>query len=614
MCGICGAVRFASQAPADVGTVRAMTAALAHRGPDGEQVVDGSWFALGFRRLSVIDVSPAAMQPFASHDGGALSLCNGEIYNHRWLRRTLAARGYRFRSACDAEVVVHAYSCYGDAFVDHIEGMFAIAIVDVQRRRLVLARDRVGIKPLYFAHTAGGVSFASELDALMLDPAIAPTLDPLALNLYFVHGSVPSPHTIYRGVSKLDPGEITTFELDRGPAPPSRRRYWRVRFSPDRERPFHSFRQELDGLVTAAVSDHLESDVELGAFLSGGIDSSAVVGKAALATRSPLRTITIGFRDSGDGDEREAAREVAKRWGLITCERTVGLEGIGAMREVARTWGEPFGDTSAIPMLAAAELAREQGLKVMLSGDGGDELFSGYLNAKRVRRLRAPWWSMLGQPRALARALRERVRAGSTQRSTPVPSWLAPALANVPIAAAYGTGVLRREVRVPFEQLVEAHAPLRAFVADLDLVDAHFTACFQQYLQDDILTKVDRATSRYGLEARVPLLDRRVVELAARIPVAMKITPARTKHIFVEAMAEVLPPSVLSHPKRGFGLPSPMLREPLWRRDLEAMLASVPAARALVDSTHAASWPPMTVWRALSLVYWLDEHPRVHGT
>jgi asparagine synthetase B (glutamine-hydrolysing) len=212
----------------------------------------------------------------------------------------------------------------------------------------------------------------------------------------------------------------------------------------------------------------------------------------------------------------------------------------------------------------------------------------------------------LGRPRALARAL----RAGST----PLPSGLAPGLANVPDAAPCGTGVLRREAQVPFEQLVEAHAPLRAFVADLDLVDAHFTACFQQYLQDDILTKVDRATARYGLEARVPLLDRRVVELAARIPVAMKITPARTKHIFVEAMAEVLPPSVLSHPKRGFGLPWPMLREPLWRRDLEAMLASVPAARALVDSTHAASWSPMTVWRALSLVYWLDEHPHVRVT
>ena len=445
--------------------------------------------------------------------------------------------------------------------------------------RLVLARDRVGIKPLYFAHTAGGVSFASELDALMLDPAIAPTLDPLALNLYFVHGCVPSPHTIYRGVSKLDPGEIATFELDRGPAPPNRRRYWCVRFSPDRERPFHSFRQELDGLVTASVSDHLESDVELGAFLSGGIDSSAVVGKAALARRSPLRTITVGFRDSGDDDEREAARAVAKRWGLIACERTVGLEGIGAMREVARTWGEPFGDTSAIPMLVAAELAREQGLKVMLSGDGGDELFSGYLNAKRVRRLRAPLWSMLGQPRALARALRERVRAGST----PLPSWLAPGLANTPSAAP-----LRPEVRVPFEQLVEAHAPLRAFVADLDLVDAHFTACFQQYLQDDILTKVDRATSRYGLEARVPLLDRRVVELAARIPVDMKITPARTKHIFVEAMAEVLRRRPFP-PQRGFGLPWTMVANRCGAAPRSELASALRPAR--VDSTHAARCP-----------------------
>lgn len=561
MCGIAGIVDLRGEREIDRDALQRMTDALAHRGPDGEGRFIAPGVGFGHRRLAIIDLEGGA-QPFAPQGGAGVLTYNGEIYNYRELAETLRRDGVALATRSDTEVLAEGLARHGAAFVERLRGMFAFGYWDDGVRTLILARDRIGEKPLYYAETPDGfIVFASEIGALVASGLVEPALDPEAVADYVLYGFVPDPKSIYRGVRKLAPGSILTAR--RG-APLSIRRYWRPTFSATRAIGFEAAQDELLALLDDAVRSQMIADVPLGAFLSGGVDSSAIV--AAMAEiGATIKTCAIGF-DSAANDERDYARMVAAQFGAEHAEEVASLDATQLIDKVAGVYGEPFADASALPTFLVAKLARRH-VKVALSGDGGDEIFAGYR--------RYPFFVGEEKVRALAPAALRRATFGLAGAVYPKLDW-----APRPLRLKTTLQSLARSRAEAYAHAMAANLPGRAvamlspeFRASLDgyrpesVVEAAMPdakehpllaaqrADFDTWLPGRMLTKVDRASMAHGLEVRPPLLDCALVEWAGGLDPSFKLARGEGKRIFKAALERRLPRQILYRRKQGFSPP-----------------------------------------------------------
>ena len=552
MCGIAGIVRW-DHAPVFEHEIRSMCSAMAHRGPDDEGIYLGDGVALGMRRLSIIDVDNGR-QPVSNEDGSVWIVFNGEIYNYQELRRDLERSGHTFRTASDTETIVHLYEELGPCCVDRLRGMFAFAIWDMPRRQLLLARDRLGIKPLYFAERDGELLFSSELKPILQLPGVTPSVSWEAASHLFTFLATPPAQSIVEGVRKLEPARIATASEGR---PLKIERYWNVEFVPDLESTEDELVEKLRALLVESVILHEISDVPIGAFLSGGIDSSTIVATMARLATGRVKTFSIGFAEAGY-DEVEYARQVAHAFGTDHHELILRPDVVNVVEDLTWYLDEPFGDTSAIPTYMVSKLASEH-VKVVLSGDGGDELFGGYdkyvveQNERRFDRVPAGI-------RRLAGAAGDAMPDGMRGRRFLQHVALDGPRRYLDASTMFRPGQLRALLRDDVFDEVSRHDPLAASLAALEPKGGDWLSAIQyndleHYLPLDILTKVDRMTMAHSIEARPPLLDHKLVEFAATVPAHMRLRNGTTKYIFKRAMRGILPDAIIDRPKQGFAVP-----------------------------------------------------------
>jgi asparagine synthase (glutamine-hydrolysing) len=551
MCGIAGIVRF--DEPVLEHEVRAMCQMLVHRGPDEEGVYLGSGVALGMRRLSIIDLE-ASQQPMCNENRTIWVVFNGEIYNYRELRQGLLKRGHRLQSSGDTETIVHLYEEFGPGCVDHLRGMFSFAIWDAVHRRLLLARDRLGIKPLYYAPLRGGLAFASELKPLLQLPEIGRSLSWEAVRHLVTFMATPPAQSIVDGVRKLEPGRVATIEAD---LDLRIHRYWDVTFQPDEDAGEPELVERLRDLLFESVKLHEVSDVPIGAFLSGGIDSSAVVATMASMRPEPVKTFSIGFPEA-EYNELRHARNVAETFGTDHHELVLQPDVVDLAEDLAWFLDEPFGDTSAIPTFMVSRLAAKH-VTVVLTGDGGDELFGGY--DKYVTDQEEQRFDRI--PRTVRRAL------GVVGRQLPDGTKGKRFLEHVALdgsrryldaSTLFRAAQLRKIFQPDAYEQMSAHDPWAHALDCLDRDGCDGLSALQYcdlntYLPLDILTKVDRMAMAHSLEARPPLLDHKLVEFAATIPSRFRISNGSTKYLFKQAMRGLLPDDIIDRPKHGFAIP-----------------------------------------------------------
>jgi asparagine synthase (glutamine-hydrolysing) len=617
MCGICGLVS-AERAP-DIEAVARMSGRLVHRGPDDDGLFCDGPAALAARRLSIIDLE-GGHQPIASEDGSAVVVQNGEIYNHRELKRELEGRGHRFATDCDTEVLAHAYEQWGDAFLERLRGMFALALWDRRRRRLLLARDRFGIKPLYYRHVRGELCFASELKAMLEQPGFSREIDPRAVAAYLAFNSIPAPLTIFAEARKLPPGHLLSWEGGElevrryarpGPVAAGEAR----RGSPDQ------LAGELREVLDDSIRAHLVADVPVGVLLSGGVDSGGIAALASRHVGESLRTFSIGFEEEGF-DELSRARLVAERYRTDHHELILRPDAVELLPKLVEAFDEPFGDSSALPTYLVSQLASGH-VKTAMSGEGGDELFGGYytyvadLLARRVGRF-AP----LARP--LAEALPSRAeRVGFDYKA----KRFARAAALPPLERHHGwKEIFSPQARA---ELAGAHAvawdPLDLYreryaetegaeplarMQDLDL---------GIYLVDDLLVKTDRASMAHSLELRVPFLDPKVADFAFSLPTKLKVRGLGKKRLLRRALEPLLPREVVHGRKQGFSIPiAAWLRGPLGPFAREVLAPSAIARQGLLDPAavtplldrHAAGREDLSrqIWGLMALTLWYDRY------
>jgi asparagine synthase (glutamine-hydrolysing) len=610
---VCGIAGFAGS-PLPVGDAEAelarMCGAIRHRGPDDEGRLVAPGIAIGMRRLSIIDLA-GGQQPIGNEDGSIQIVFNGEIYNHHELRSQLQAAGHTFRTHADTEVIVHGYEEWGDQVASRLRGMFGFAIWDAKRRRLFVARDRLGIKPLYYECKGGVLRFGSELRALLAGSGDTPPVSDDAIAWYLALGYIPEPLSVFEGVRKLPPGHTLAWEA----AVPDRvevRQYWSP-VRPEVAAGEQEAVEELRRLLADAVACHLESEVPLGAFLSGGLDSSTVVALMARAAAGRVRTFSIGFEEMGY-NEAPHARAVAGALGTEHSELILTPDADQVIDGLVALFDEPFADSSALPTYFVSELARRQ-VTVALSGDGGDELFAGYTRyADALRRgvLPSPVRPL---PAAAGRLLphgaygRNRLLdLGRSRRGR-----YATTVAQ-PLAASEG-GVARPGLatRLPaFGHLLDRWfdvADQRDPITALTLVD------MQTYLPGDILTKVDRTSMAVSLEARVPLLDHPLVEFAVSLPGSLKFRDGTGKWIFRKAIEGLVPGIVLNKPKQGFAVPLDRWFRNELRGRIETLGRSSPALdyvderalqRLVAEHLRGRRDHSHQLWRVLALSLWLQ--------
>jgi asparagine synthase (glutamine-hydrolysing) len=552
VCGIAGIVAQRDQ-PVLAEELHAMCAALVSRGPDDEGAFVGHRAGLAMRRLSIIDLE-TGHQPVSNEDGSIWVVLNGEIYNYRQLRNELERRGHQFATSTDTEVIVHLYEERGDDCVHALRGMFAFAIWDERRQRLMLARDRIGIKPLYYGTVAGRFIFASELKAVLQLPEVERRLNWQAVAHLLAYATTPSNESIVEGIRKLEPGHRLCLEPDKEPVV---ERYWELRFLPDPQRSEEDTIEELRAKLRESVRYHLVSDVPVGAFLSGGIDSSAVVASMAMMATGRIKTFSIGFREQ-EFNELPYARLVAKRFGTDHHELVLEPDILDLLDHFAWDLDEPLGDASAIPTYMVSRLASQQ-VKVVLSGDGGDELFGGY--DSYVTEGRDRWARFLPATirtllAGVSGHLPEDARGKQFLEYLSKPDGERYLFANTLFRSGHQRELLTGEAR----EQVAAAQPERPRLDRFLGWKGHWLSAlqdhdFRYYLPLDILTKVDRMSMAHSLEARVPLLDHSFVEFAATIPADWKWHQGRTKHIFIKSLRGLLPDEILDRSKKGFGVP-----------------------------------------------------------
>lgn len=562
MCGITGKLHFDLARPIDPALIKRMNDTLIHRGPDAEGLWTKGPIGLSQRRLAIVDLSPTGEQPMCNEDGTLWITFNGEIYNHPQLRPELEARGHRYRGSSDTETILHLYEEYGRDCVKHLRGMFALALWDERTQTLLLARDRFGKKPLLYAETADGLVFASELKALLQDETVSRDLDETALHHYLSFGFIPAPQSAFRQIRKLPPAHTLTWQAGKLTID----RYWSLPFAPKWQISEAEAAEQTLALLRDAVRVRLMSDVPLGAFLSGGIDSSAVVALMAEAMSEPVKTFSIGFDDQSF-DETPFARQVAQTFATEHHEFRVNPDAVGVLPELVWGYGEPFADSSALPSYYVAKMTRQH-VTVALNGDGGDELFAGYeryvAEGLSNRYSALPGWLRKGVLTPLAQALPE--PAG---RKNPVRRVKNFVLAqNAPAERRYlrwltltDNGTKQRLYTPAFaermagvDSLDRLQLPLNGTVA-ADSLDRLLQTDLATYLPDDLLVKVDITTMLHSLEGRSPFLDHHLAEFAARLPVDYKLRGRTGKYILRRALAAILPPTILNRDKRGFAVP-----------------------------------------------------------
>lgn len=574
MCGICGIVANDAWRPVDPRALAAMCGTLIHRGPDSAgQVIRGA-AGLAMRRLAIIDVA-GGEQPLANEDETIHVVCNGEIYNFRGLRAELVDLGHRFRTGSDCEVIVHAYERYGDGFVERLNGMFAFALWDERRRRLLLARDRVGIKPLYYAQHDGQFLFASEPKALLASPGFPRSLDLVSLNHYLTYEYVPTPRSIFAGVRKLRPGHLLVLEGGRATETP----YWHLDLTPD---PYLARASEAElaerlwETLRESVRLELVSDVPLGVFLSGGIDSSAVAAAMTELNQGDVRSFSIGFADR-TFDESRYARRVASYLGTshseLILEPRLAWE---LIPNIAEFLDEPLADASIVPTHLLSRFTRQQ-VTVALGGDGGDELFAGYSTVQAHR--------LAGYYGRVPSLIREGVIAPLVRRLPVSHNNLSLDFRAKKFIQAMGHLLAERHhlwlgaySPADKQELLQPEILAQIGTTDtFDALDEHRARCggyddisqvlyfdMKMYLEGDILVKVDRASMGCSLEARVPLLNALLLEFATRLPVDLKLRGMTRKYLLRRALAGRLPDEIINRPKKGFGMPvSRWLRQEL---------------------------------------------------
>ena len=574
MCGIVGQLRPPGQT-VDADALARMCAGLEHRGPDSRGLHRQSHVGLGIQRLRVIDLNTGD-QPIYNEDRSIVVVLNGEIYNYRELRADLQRRGHTFRTQGDTEVIVHLYEEHGSDCVRHLHGMFAFALWDERRQQLMITRDRVGKKPMLYSLRDGGLSFASEMQALLQDTDIPREVDHVALDRYLALGYVPAPLTALRDVRKLPPAH--TLVMRDGKVTISR--YWALDYAHKLDEPVEELCERIREGLLAATRRRLIADVPLGAFLSGGIDSSAVVAAMARLSPEPVRTFSIGFDHEGF-DELPHAREIARQFGTVHEEFQVRAEAIEVLPQIVRHHGEPFADSSAIPSFYLAELTRRH-VTVALNGDGGDESFGGYTRyvanalAGRLDRIPAPL-------RRGIMAVGSRLPEGGGI-SSPVnrARRLAGTLgldgaARYARYQSYFDAAQRRGLYTPaFAEAAgnsadEVIAARWAAASGATVIDKMLEVDVATYLPDDLISKIDIATMAHALEARSPFLDHQLMEMAATIPAGLKVRGREKKWILREALRGWLPDDILDRPKQGFSVPlSSWLRTDLreWSREV----------------------------------------------
>ncbi|WP_116364733.1 XrtA/PEP-CTERM system amidotransferase [Parahaliea mediterranea] len=583
MCGIAGIFDTRGRAPVDAAQLAAMNLVQFHRGPDEDGVHIEPGIGLAHRRLSIIDLS-SGQQPMFSADGNVCVVYNGEIYNFPELTRELRALGYAFRTRCDTEVILYAWQAWGEACVTRFRGMFAFALYDRRADSLFLARDRFGIKPLFYSLLPDGrLLFGSELKVLKAHPALSRRIDPEAVEDYFALGYIPEPKTIYRDTHKLSPGHTLLFR--RGAPPPVQRQYWDIPFTPlAGAQSEGDLAGELVERMREAVRVRMIAEVPLGAFLSGGVDSSAVVALMAQQQADPVNTCAIGF-DVADYDETAYARSVAERYHTNHAEHSIDSADFSLLDTLAQLYDEPYADSSALPTYRVCQLARQR-VTVALSGDGGDENFAGYrryrwhMNEERLRSrlplgMRRAVFGPLGRlyPKAdwAPRVLRAKTTFQALARDAVAAYLHSVSLTSSEQRAALFSPALRSAQQgYRVDAVFEEHARRCPSSDPLSLIQY---LDMKTYLVGDILTKVDRASMAHSLEVRVPLLDHPLSEWVSGLPSSVKLKGQEGKYLLKKSMEAHLPHDVLYRPKMGFGVPiGQWFRGPLKQRLRAALL------------------------------------------
>lgn len=616
MCGISGIATF-NESGVPEGVIQRINAALRHRGPDDDGYFHGGdgKVILGHRRLSVIDLA-SGRQPIFNEDGRVAVIFNGEIYNYIELRNELKEKGHTFATQSDTEVIVHLYEEMGRDCVNRLRGMFALAVWDSRKEELFLARDRVGKKPLYYAVAQGVLYFSSEIQALYEVPEIPKEIDYDAIDQYLTYSYIPSPYSIYKAIKKLPQAHYLAFNTN-GVAVT---RYWQPDYRRKTSLDYEEAKQELVRILSEAVRLRLISEVPLGAFLSGGVDSSAIVALMSRLSDRPVKTFSIGFPDK-EYNELAYAKEVARLYHTDHHEFIVEPNRLDVLSDIVRHFGEPYGDSSAIPTWHLSRLTRQH-VTVALNGDGGDELFGGY-----------PWY---------------RVMHGFSRASNPISRWMARSLLSI------GRNHLPRRVQRGLELLGDAEAhrfqSLRSFVNDRDReilyheqfrrrlaaraeeylsglydesipddYDRALCADFLSYLPDDLLVKVDRASMAHGLECRSPFLDHELIDFACGSPVAWKIQGGKTKKILKESIGGWFPNGFVDRPKMGFTVPigkwfrgemRPFIWEQLTAGALSRMDLLEPQSIKMMLAEHfdGTRNHETRIWNIFMLGLWFEEY------
>jgi len=566
MCGICGKLYFDRDRQVDQGLIDSMTDVMEHRGPDDRGTFIGKGVGLGHRRLSIIDLSPLGHQPMANEDGTVSVVFNGEIYNYLELRGELLKLGHRFRSSTDTEVIVHAYEEYGKDFPGRFNGMFAIAIWDERKKELLLARDRLGVKPLYYHRNGRFISFASEIKSLLADPEVARKVDLQALSNFFTLHYVPGPRTMFAGVMKLLPGHIMTVRAGKVET----ERYWELRKDPVLVKYMRTAREEdaaghLYAALSESVRKRMQSDVPVGALLSGGLDSSAILGLMTELTGRPVQAFTVGYSESGEDrvSEFRYSRKVARRFQSDYKEVVVSAgKFLDFLPRAVWHQDEPIGEPASIPLYFASKLARDNGVTVLLTGEGSDELFAGY---------NRHWGEVLSEYYQLMPAVLRDTLLKKVISLLPRMPLLKKGHRSMSIGPFNDRYMSWHTVFT--EELKESIIKAR-----WEKVDT-FTDVFEKYLgrieafenldkilyldlnvwlPDDLLMKKDKMGMATSIEARVPFLDYTFVEFAFQIPSSMKVKKLVTKFILKKSMERLLPTEIIYRKKEGF--PTPVSR------------------------------------------------------
>jgi asparagine synthase (glutamine-hydrolysing) len=621
MCGICGKLNFAKGVGVQPALIRAMMDAIRHRGPDDEGLHIASEVGLGFRRLAIIDLN-SGHQPISNEDGTIWIVFNGEIYNYQELRKFLLSKGHVFRTQTDTEVIVHLYEELGPQCLEQLRGMFAFAIWDENNKTLFLARDRVGIKPLYYSLIDNSIVFASEIKAILADPAIRRTLAPEIIDRFLTFLYVPGEETLLKGIRKLAPGYYLLAKDGKAEI----RQYWDLRFVKPSERlSFEDAENQLSSLLADTVELHMIADVPVGVLLSGGVDSTAVLSCAAEKTDKEISTFTVGFADSGFADERPYARLAAETFGSRHYDMTITASDFAAfLPQYVWHMEEPVCEPPAVALYYVSKLARNH-VKVLLSGEGGDEAFAGYDNYRNMvwlERLKQVWPSANGAASWGLSQLNSWVHSAKVAKYVPLVNATFPnyyySRTSTPyrysgngIGELYSADFLKSIDR---EYTVEPVRRLFSIVKNQGILDQMLYIDTKTWLPDDLLIKADKMTMANSLELRVPLLDHRLLEFAASLPAHYKLNGFNLKYIWKKALSKRVPNSILKRKKAGFPVPyefwlrnnfKDQIREILTdRKTMERGYFQRAAVEKLIDANGDSGTYSKEVFSLVALELW----------